>query len=166
MVSVIGFTIGLMDSQGYVSLHDLARDCDIKEKNIRNKFHRLLQDGALFEGHQDADPKDCYKIDYKDDRHFEWRINPSRYLAEAPKHAKFAKTFISASQMEAEMTTTDNQTDSGVLSTDDTPPPPDESFVAKRGTKVEPTLLDPFQQALLTELKEKNKQIESLSETI
>ena len=65
----------------YVSLHDLARDCDVRQKRVWWRFQRLKQSGELVPG------DDFYTAAFVDSNHFEWRINGTRYLELSPKHA-------------------------------------------------------------------------------
>lgn len=50
------------------SIHELAVDFDVTDRVIRLRFHKLLAAGKLIEG------RDCEKVNFLDDQHFEWRI--------------------------------------------------------------------------------------------
>jgi hypothetical protein len=69
-----------VDTAQFVTLHDLARDCDVRQKNIWYRLKKLMAQGKLDPG------ADYFTQDYVDPLHFEWKVNPWRYLELSPKH--------------------------------------------------------------------------------
>ncbi len=61
----------------FVTLHQLARELDTPEKNLRYLFRNLRRANKLKEN------DDFIKDDYRDDRHFTYKINPVTFTRAA-----------------------------------------------------------------------------------
>jgi hypothetical protein len=61
----------------YLTLHELARQFNKPERQVRYRFRELLKAGKLTEG------EDFRKEDFVDELHFAYKINPLRFMAEA-----------------------------------------------------------------------------------
>jgi hypothetical protein len=61
----------------YLTLHELARQFNKPERQIRYRFRELLKVGKLTEG------EDFRKEDFVDEFHFAYKINPLRFMEEA-----------------------------------------------------------------------------------
>lgn len=72
---VFGNTVGI--NTKYVTLHDLARELNKPERQIRYRFHSLRKAGKLT---QDID---FIRDDFTDPLHFAYKINPVRFMEEA-----------------------------------------------------------------------------------
>ena len=61
----------------YLTLHELARQFNKPERQVRYRFRELLKAGKLTEG------EDFRKEDFVDEFHFAYKINPLRFMEEA-----------------------------------------------------------------------------------
>jgi hypothetical protein len=58
----------------YLTLHELARQFNKPERQVRYRFRELLKAGKLTEG------EDFRKEDFVDEFHFAYKINPLRFI--------------------------------------------------------------------------------------
>jgi len=61
----------------YLTLHQLSRQFNKPERQVRYKFRELMKEGKLAEG------DDFRKDDFVDEFHFAYKINPLRFMEEA-----------------------------------------------------------------------------------
>ena len=60
-----------------LTLHQLARQFNKPERQVRYRFHELIKAGKLIEG------EDFRKENFRDEFHFAYRINPLRFMEES-----------------------------------------------------------------------------------
>jgi hypothetical protein len=59
----------------FITLHELSRQLNKPERQLRHKFKNLLKQNTLIEG------EDFIREGYIDDQHFVFKINPVRFVA-------------------------------------------------------------------------------------
>lgn len=61
---------------GFATIHELSRELNIPARVIRYRLLHLIADGKLKEH------EDFRRDDFRDDRHFDWKIHPLRFMQE------------------------------------------------------------------------------------
>lgn len=61
----------------FVTIHQLSREFDLPARVVRYRLLSLLQAQKLHEG------EDFRREDYKDERHFVWKVNPLSFMRES-----------------------------------------------------------------------------------
>ena len=61
----------------FLTIHQLSREFDLPARVVRYRLLSFLQAGKLHEG------EDFRREDYKDDRHFVWKVNPLSFMRES-----------------------------------------------------------------------------------
>ncbi len=61
----------------FVTIHELSREFDLPARVVRYRLLSFLKSGKLHEG------EDFRREDYKDDRHFVWKVNPVSFMRES-----------------------------------------------------------------------------------
>ena len=146
-----------IDTERFVTLHDLSRDCDVRHKQIWYRLKNLIQKGSLEAG------RDFYTADYVDPLHFEWKVDPVRYLALSPEHRLRFDARQRRVQAEAASTPPEEPHAPKLESEEIRKEPQRESKVeATEGQGVSERVVE----ALLSELSAKNQTINDLQTTI
>jgi hypothetical protein len=152
----------------FLTLHELSRELNKPERQLRHKFKNLLKKNTLVEG------EDFIREGYVDDQHFVFKINPVRFVALTqlnPAPPPDNNGYLSGNNLDNSGYHVDNKS---VTNLDNKPPEPDTTDGNQQQTantsnaqqSTDATMTKDFIELMKEQLRKKDDQLKEKDEQL